>query len=108
MTRVVMVITQVRVEEKMLLEAFQQRGIDPELIRDEELVINPSVIDPRWDEFDIVLQRTLSTSRGLYLLELFDAWGSSPRSTACALPAFVPTSSRPPWLSPRREFPSLK
>ena len=70
-----MVITRVRAEEKMLLEAFRQRGTDPELIRDEELVINPSVIDPRWDEFDIVLQRTLSTSRGLYLLELFDAWG---------------------------------
>ena len=75
MTRVAMVITRVRAEEKMLLQAFQERGIDPELIRDEELVINPSVIDPGWDEFDIVLQRTLSTSRGLYLLELFDAWG---------------------------------
>ncbi|MEC4688626.1 MAG: lysine biosynthesis protein LysX [Nitrospirota bacterium] len=75
MTRVAMVITRVRAEEKMLLQAFQERGIDPELIRDAELVINPSVIDRGWGEFDIVLQRTLSTSRGLYLLELFDAWG---------------------------------
>lgn len=75
MKRVAMVITRVRVEEKMLLSAFRERGIDPEFIRDEELVIDPCAIDPRWGEFDIVLQRSLSTSRGLYLLELFDAWG---------------------------------
>ncbi len=73
--RVAMIITRARAEEKMLLRAFQQRGIEPELIRDEELVLNPCAIDPRWGEIDIVLLRSLSTSRGLYLLELFDAWG---------------------------------
>ena len=75
MTRVAMIITRARAEEKLLLKAFQHRGIEPELIRDEELVLNPLAIDPRWSEFDIVLLRTLSTSRGLYLLEYFDRWG---------------------------------
>ena len=74
MMRVAMIITRARAEEKLLLKAFQQRGIEPELIRDEELVLNPLAIDPRWSEFDIVFLRTLSTSRGLYLLEYFDRW----------------------------------
>ncbi|MDK1044806.1 MAG: lysine biosynthesis protein LysX [Anaerolineales bacterium] len=69
-----MIITRARAEEKLLLKAFQRRGIEPELIRDEELVLNPLAIDPRWSEFDIVFLRTLSTSRGLYLLEYFDRW----------------------------------
>ncbi|MCH8341311.1 MAG: lysine biosynthesis protein LysX [Chloroflexi bacterium] len=72
--RVAMIITRARAEEKLLLKAFQRRGIEPELIRDEELVLNPLAIDPRWSEFDIVFLRTLSTSRGLYLLEYFDRW----------------------------------
>ena len=75
MMRVAMIITRARAEEKLLLKAFQRRGIEPELIRDEELVLNPLAIDPRWSEFDIVFLRTLSTSRGLYLLEYFDRWG---------------------------------
>ena len=74
MMRVAMIITRARAEEKLLLKAFQRRGIEPELIRDEELVLNPLAIDPRWSEFDIVFLRTLSTSRGLYLLEYFDRW----------------------------------
>ena len=74
MMRVAMIITRARAEEKLLLKAFQRRGIEPELIRDEELVLNPLAIDPRWSEFDIVFLRTLSTSRGLYLLEYFDLW----------------------------------
>lgn len=74
MMRVAMIITRARAEEKLLLKAFQRRGIEPELIRDEELVLNPLAIDPRWSEFDIVFLRTISTSRGLYLLEYFDRW----------------------------------
>ncbi|MFV2045006.1 MAG: lysine biosynthesis protein LysX [Anaerolineales bacterium] len=70
-----MIITRARAEEKLLLKAFQQRGIEPELVRDQELVLNPRAIDPRWGKFAIVLLRTLSASRGLYLLEYFDAWG---------------------------------
>lgn len=73
--RVAMIITRARAEEKLLLKAFQQRGIEPELVRDQELVLNPRAIDPRWGKFAIVLLRTLSASRGLYLLEYFDAWG---------------------------------
>ena len=73
--RAAMIITRVRSEEKMLLDAFQRRGIDLELIRDEELILNPLAVNPRWGEFDIILQRSLSASRGLSLLELFDAWG---------------------------------
>ncbi len=72
--RVAMIITRARAEEKLLLKAFQQRGIEPELVRDQELVLNPRTIDPRWAEFAIVLLRTLSASRGLYILEYFDAW----------------------------------
>ena len=101
MMRVAMIITRARAEEKLLLKAFQRHGIEPELVRDEELVLNPLAIDPRWSEFDIVLLRTLSTSRGLYLLEYFDRWGVPTVNS-------LRTSSRPLWRSPGQEFPSRR
>lgn len=75
MTRVAMVVTRIRTEEKLLLAAFEDRGVQPELVLDEELVLNPAALDPFWRQFDVVLARNLSTTRGLYLLQQLDVWG---------------------------------
>jgi [lysine-biosynthesis-protein LysW]--L-2-aminoadipate ligase len=58
----------VRVEEKLLLEAFRARQVDAVLIDDSELVFDLTAQQHFWGRYQIVLERSLSQSRGMYLL----------------------------------------
>jgi [lysine-biosynthesis-protein LysW]--L-2-aminoadipate ligase len=80
--RIAVLITHVRAEEKLLITAFQARGIEPDVILDRDLNFDvtagaeqlaPSGVP--WREYDLVLERCVSTSRGLYTLALLNAWG---------------------------------
>ncbi len=73
--RLAMIVSRVRREEKALLEAFAQRGVQPELVNDGDLVLNPLEPDPRWLAYDLVLQRSLSSTRALATLQILEAWG---------------------------------
>jgi [lysine-biosynthesis-protein LysW]--L-2-aminoadipate ligase len=80
--RLGILITHVRAEEKLLISAFQQRGIEPDLILDRDLNFavteGPEQLAPSgvaWRDYDLVLERCVSTSRGLYALALLNAWG---------------------------------
>jgi [lysine-biosynthesis-protein LysW]--L-2-aminoadipate ligase len=75
MMRLAMIVSRVRTEEKLLLEAFHKTGIDPELISDDDIIFDLVEPDSRWFEFDIVLGRSLSASRGLYTARLLNAFG---------------------------------
>lgn len=75
MMRVAMIVSRVRTEEKLLVEAFHRAGVDPELISDDDLVFNLLDVDPRWREYAIVLGRSLSASRGLYTARVLNAFG---------------------------------
>lgn len=57
-----------RVEEKLLLEAFRARQVDAVLIDDSELVFDLTAQQHFWGRYQIVLERSLSQSRGMYLL----------------------------------------
>ncbi len=57
-----------RVEEKLLLEAFRARQIDAVLIDDRELVFDLAAQPDCWSRYQIILERSLSQSRGMYLL----------------------------------------
>jgi [lysine-biosynthesis-protein LysW]--L-2-aminoadipate ligase len=61
-------------EEKLLLAAFKARGIEPDLIDDEELVLNPAELGKEWKAYHLVLERSLSVGRGLYTLLVLNAW----------------------------------
>lgn len=80
--RIGIIITHVRPEEKLLISAFQARGIEPDIIADSALNIDltagaeqlaPSSLP--WNAYDVILERSVSTSRGLYMLAILESWG---------------------------------
>lgn len=82
MTNVAILVTHIRPEEKLLIEAFQQQGIEPQIILDralnfditrgaEQLAPNGTA----WRDYDVVVERCVSTSRGMYAQAILNAWG---------------------------------
>lgn len=80
--RAALLITHVRPEEKLLLAAFGARGITPDVILDRDLVFDltagPEQYAPSgvpWSAYDVVFERCVSTSRGIYALAVLNSWG---------------------------------
>ena len=73
--RIAILAARVRVEEKLLVEALQQQGIEFEIIDDGELLLDLARPDARWRRFDAVLCRSVSQSRGLAVLHVLEHWG---------------------------------
>ncbi|MGB1289033.1 MAG: lysine biosynthesis protein LysX [Aggregatilineales bacterium] len=80
--KIAMLVTHIRAEEKLLIQAFQARGIEPDVILDRDLHFdltgNASQLAPSgiaWSDYALVLERCVSTSRGLYALAILNAWG---------------------------------
>ncbi len=70
--KIAMLLSRVRVEEKLLLEAFARRGVDVERIDDREVVFElgePALM------CDVVLERAINHSRALSALRIFNDWG---------------------------------
>lgn len=70
-----MIVSRVRREEKLLMEAFQARGIQIDVLNDGEFILNPLDPDPRWLAYDLILERSISSSRTLTTLQILEAWG---------------------------------
>lgn len=73
--RPAMIVSRIRTEEKLLLEAFRRAGVEPDLVSDDDLVFDPISLDPVWLKYDVVLARSLSASRGLYTTRVLNAFG---------------------------------
>ncbi len=82
--RVGILVTHIRAEEKLLVQAFQARGIEPDILLDRNIHLDltggagqiaPSGI--AWSDYAVILERCVSTSRGLYLLAILNVWGIS-------------------------------
>ena len=80
--RVGVLITHIRAEEKLLLAALRAQGAEPDVLLDRDLLFDliagPEQAAPSgrpWRDFDLVLERCVSTSRGLYALAVLDSWG---------------------------------
>lgn len=79
--KVGMLLSRVRVEEKLLLQAFGRRGVEVELLDDRELVLDMhDAADLRG--YDVILERCINHSRALYALELLGSWGVRTVNTA--------------------------
>ncbi|MGQ9907789.1 MAG: lysine biosynthesis protein LysX [Candidatus Flexifilum sp.] len=81
-TRVGILITHIRPEEKLLIQAFQASGVAVDILLDREvnidLTADASQLAPTgipWRAYDVVLERCVSTSRGMYLQAILNAWG---------------------------------
>jgi [lysine-biosynthesis-protein LysW]---L-2-aminoadipate ligase len=72
---VAMVVGRVRIEEKLIVKAFRERGLDPEIISDDDIVLDLLRPGREWRQYDVVLVRSISASRGLYLMNVLNAGG---------------------------------
>lgn len=67
-------LSRVRVEEKMLLSTLDRMGVNYERIDDSTAQFE--LTDPApWMQFDAVLERSVSYARGLYATQILNAWG---------------------------------
>jgi len=67
--------SRIRVEEKLLLNALERRGVEFNVIDDGELLLELGRPDECWQQYDAVLCRSLSQSRGQALLYVLESWG---------------------------------
>ncbi len=74
MTKVGILLSRVRVEEKWLLEALEARHVDYERIDDGQITFDFDQ-PARWLNYSVVLERSISFARGLYTTQILNAWG---------------------------------
>jgi [lysine-biosynthesis-protein LysW]--L-2-aminoadipate ligase len=66
-------LSRVRVEEKLLLEELERRGVTTKVIDDRELVL---ALEKKPElGVDVVLERCIQHSRALYALSVLETWG---------------------------------
>lgn len=80
--RVGILLTHIRPEEKLLIGAFEAQGITPDVLldRDFNFDLNSGAEQLAssgiaWREYDVVLERCVSTTRGMYALAILNSWG---------------------------------
>lgn len=70
-----------RVEEKMLFEMLDTRGIAYDRIDDRDIAFDLGNPEP-WRKYDVVLDRSINFSRALYTLKILNDWGIPTVNTA--------------------------
>lgn len=79
--KVGMLLSRVRIEEKLLTEAFETRGVQVDLIDDRRVVFDLHNVE-KMRAYDVVVERCINHSRALYTLELLNAWDIPTVNTA--------------------------
>ena len=74
--RIGVIYDRLRPEERMLFEAFERRGVPFEKLYAPDLAVDFDRLD-RLADFDVIVERSVSQTRGLALARLFQAAGSS-------------------------------
>ncbi len=72
--KIAVLLSRVRVEEKWLFEALDQRGVSYDRIDDREATFDLADPGP-WQQYAVVLERCLSFGRGLYATQVLNRWG---------------------------------
>jgi [lysine-biosynthesis-protein LysW]--L-2-aminoadipate ligase len=70
--RVGVMLSRVRVEEKLLFAELEARGVDWERVDDPELVLQ---LDRPIEGYDVILERAINHTRALHALRVFNDWG---------------------------------
>ncbi|MDQ4045693.1 MAG: lysine biosynthesis protein LysX [Chloroflexota bacterium] len=71
--RVGVLVSHLREEEKLILGAAAEIGIETKVIHDRDLVLDLSCPSP--PEVDVVLDRCVAHTRGGYILKILEGWG---------------------------------
>ncbi len=81
-----MLYSRVRVEEKLLFEAFEKRGVSLDLLDDQKLIFDiTDVHNHPYKHYDVIVERCINHSRALYSLKILNDQGVKTVNTAlCA------------------------
>jgi [lysine-biosynthesis-protein LysW]--L-2-aminoadipate ligase len=71
--RIAVLMSRVRVEEKLLLGSLKARNIAYELIDDRQVIFD--LHQNGFSRFDVILERCINHSRALYALRILNDWG---------------------------------
>ncbi len=84
--RVAVIVSRIRVEEKLLLTALEVAGAQVQVVNDDELVLPVANLSPSspslagmgargLGQADVVLERSVSAARGIYAVRMLEALG---------------------------------
>ena len=78
--------SRVRVEEKLLFEAFERRGVSLDLLDDQKLIFDITDVEHHpYKDYDVIVERCINHSRALYSLKILNDQGIKTVNTAlCA------------------------
>jgi len=71
--KIAMILNRVRVEEKLLLQAFEQRHMPVDIIDVRDVVFD--LHQNTWQQYDVVVERCINHSSALYSLRILNDWG---------------------------------
>lgn len=71
--RVGVLVSRIRVEEKLLFKELERRSVDFDLIDDRKLVLDLNVRS--LGDYDVIVERCINHSRALYALKILSDWG---------------------------------
>jgi len=72
--RIGVLFSRMRVEEKWIMAALERRGVQHERLDDRQFYF--TLDDPQpWQQYDAVLERSISYARGLYATRILNSWG---------------------------------
>ena len=72
--KVGILFSRIRKEEKLLMEAFEQRGVDLQMIDVRDAIFDLHHAE-EWQSYDVFLERCISHSQAQTVLEVFESWG---------------------------------
>ena len=72
--RIGILFSRIRVEEKLLIEAMERRGVAYELV-DVRTAVLDLMCPAEWRRFDVILDRCVSHTAALACLQIWGAWG---------------------------------
>ena len=84
--RIGVICSRLRVEEKWILAAMDRRGLDYERHDDRQVIFDLDHPDV-WQQYDAVLERSISYTNGLYALRILNSWGIPTVNTAAVAEA---------------------
>ena len=71
--KIAVLISRVRVEEKLLFQAFEKQGQAVDVIDDREVIFD--LQQNTWQQYDVVVDRCVTQSRAIYSLRILNDWG---------------------------------
>ena len=102
-TRVGILYSRVRVEEKLLFEAFDRRGVTLDLLDDQKLIFDITDVNQHpFRDFDVIVERCINHSRALYSLKILNDQGV--RTVNTALVADICRTSGPATTDALRQW----